>query len=205
MEGRGPFCGRALKPILSGAALGLTILCGVCPALAKPAFTEGRTQVGLRLETGWALDDHHYSPLADIYDQGVGFEGGYTLSAGVYFGAAFDYFFEQEETGSTAQLLLASGVLGYDFGLTDSFVLRPDLGVGYGRIGRSYYDGSSKADAQLVWIPGLRALVGFGKWFVSPEVHLCIFETPDEDSGDAVTVGLHASGVFASLGGGLTF
>ena len=42
-------------------------------------------------------------------------------------------------------------------------------------------------------------------WFVSPELRICIFDTPDEQSGDAVEKGLHASGVIASLGGGLAF
>jgi len=203
-KGRG-LCGRALKPVLSAAAFSLTIVCCVCPSRAEAAFTGGRTQVGLSLGTGRVLNGDYNAPLADIYDFGVGLGAGHTLSAGVYFGATFDYFLEQDGIGSTAQLLLASGVLGYDFGLTDAFVLRPELGVGYGRIGRSYFNGQSKADSKLVWIPGLKAIFGFGGWFVSPELRICIFDTPDEQSGDSVEKGLHASGVIASFGGGLEF
>jgi len=201
----GGVCSRALKPMLNAAAFCLAILCCVRPALAEAAFTEGRTQVSLSVQTGRMLDSDYHAPLADIYDFGLGLGAGHTLTAGVYFGAAFDYFLEQDDIGSTAQLLLASGVLGYDFGLNDAFVLRPEFGVGYGRIGRSYFNGQSKADSKLVWLPGLRAIFGFGDWFVSPELRVCIFDSPDEESGDAVERGLHASGVIASFGGGLAF
>ena len=201
----GGLCGRALKPVLSAAAISLAILCCVRSALAEGAFTGGRTQVSVGLQTGRVLNDDYHAPLADIYDLGMGLGAGHTLSVGVYLGAAFDYFLQQTGTGSTAQLLLASGVLGYDFRLNDAFVLRPELGVGYGRIGRSYYNGQSKADSKLVWVPGLRGFFGFGDWFISPELRICIFDTPDEESGDAVESGLHASGVIASFGGGLAF
>ncbi len=200
----GALCDRALKPV-SAAAFSLAILCRVRPALAEAAFTERRTQVSLDLETGRVLNGDDNAPLADIYDFGVGLGAGHTLSAGVYFGVTFDYFLKQDGIGSTAQLLWQVACSDTISVLaTPSYSDRNSVSAMV-VLAVPILNGSSKADSKLVWVPGLKALFSFGHWFVSELRASRVFDTPDEQSGDAVEKGLHASGVIASLGGGLAF
>ena len=87
-------------------------------------------KLGLGFRYGAMLSDGDLNPWAS----GLGLDVGYTLPNAVYLGASFEYFF-----GSSQQLLgikldanlwQLSAEGGYDFGIGQSFVIRPKVGVG---------------------------------------------------------------------------
>jgi len=185
------------------SAMCVAVLCTPSFAQGQQSPTRGRTQLSVGLQTGKLLEDRYFPPIADVYDAGIAFQAGHTFQPGVYLGAAFDYFFVQDDPGASAQALQAGGVFGYDFSLGTSFALRPELGVGYGRIGVTSASGVSSPRTTLVWLPGLRGTFAASGWFASTGLRLSIFETADDVDGDAVSAGVHASSVLWNLSIGL--
>ncbi len=98
------------------------------PASAQPA-TANTIQPSGGFQYGFDLDGQ-----LNPWGPGLGLGVGYTLPAGVYLGARFEYFFGSKETSPDTDVsvnlweLFAEG--GYDLGLGDAFVLRLKGDVG---------------------------------------------------------------------------
>jgi hypothetical protein len=130
----------------SGAAL----FCLVSTAAAETPFTEEKVQLAGNLGFGFAMDDDDTCEDGDCvsdmnpYGFGIGAQGGYTLGrTNFYFGGLFQFYFGDTEdtqvgvgglatgeSNESANLWLLQGIFGYDFGLSRSIVLRPELGLG---------------------------------------------------------------------------
>ena len=100
------------------------------PAEPSGPRTANSLQLGLGFRYGAMLNDGDFNPWAS----GLGLDAGYTLPNAIYLGGSFEYFF-----GTTRGLLGVSAATniwqlsaegGYDFGIGQSFVIRPKVGVG---------------------------------------------------------------------------
>ena len=92
-----------------------------------PAFTSNRASVAVGIRYG-----------TNDLNAGAGLHAGYTLDIPIYIGGAFDYWFGSSETvASPAGEITAEssgwnvfGLVGYDLGITRTFVIRPYGGLG---------------------------------------------------------------------------
>jgi hypothetical protein len=114
----------------AGMLSGLAALAVAAPSFAEPA-TSGSLQLGVGFRYGVELHDGDVNPWAT----GLGANVGYTLPAiPIYLGGNIEYFFGNTVGSGSVELkarlwqIHAEG--GYDIGLTDTFVLRPKLGLG---------------------------------------------------------------------------
>jgi hypothetical protein len=100
------------------------------PVEQRGPRTASSLQLGLGFRYGAMLSDGDLNPWAS----GLGLDFGYTLPNAVYLGGSFEYFFGTEqqllEATLSSHLWQLSAEGGYDFGLGDSFVIRPKVGVG---------------------------------------------------------------------------
>jgi hypothetical protein len=178
----------------------LAALTVVSTAAADPAFTLGRPSAAARLQYGADMSDLE----ANVYSLGAGVRGGYTLDVGVYMGLSFDYFL-----GSTGDVLggevsgniwqvMAEG--GYDFGLSPTIVLRPQLGFGmtgwsmewcYTGFGE---DCESDSGNDVAMAPGAVALFDLGMLFLSGELRYEIIFA--EETQSALFIGAGAGMAF---------
>jgi hypothetical protein len=118
----------SFRRLFVSAAISLlaTLFASEASAL-EPPFTESRLTVGGGPRIG-----------GNGLNFGLGGEIGFTLEAQVYIGALGDYWFgdheEQSVFGITQEAESSGwdvlGVVGYDFGISETFVLRPFGGAG---------------------------------------------------------------------------
>jgi hypothetical protein len=162
-------------------------------AMGNP-FTQSRAQVFGGLRFG-----------SDNLNFGLGIKGGYTLPMDLYVGGMFDYFFGEHEESTVNQthneysysLWLLAPEVGYDFGITPAFMLRPFGGIGVAAVnGESCTQGPgidicydfSESDVGLI-LGGL-ANYSVGPVFFGGELRFLLYED------EALIVGLHAGGAF---------
>jgi hypothetical protein len=120
---------RANQHVIVAVTLALfTALLSAEARAIEPPFSEGRVTVGGGVRIG-----------GNSLNFGLGGDVGYTLeSSTVYLGALADYWFGDHEEQSVLGLTATAarwgwdvlGVVGYDFGITEAFVLRPYGGAG---------------------------------------------------------------------------
>jgi hypothetical protein len=171
----------------------LTFAPAPASAMGNP-FTQNRGQVlgGLRFGS-------------DELNFGLGIKGGYTLPMDLYLGGSFDYFFG-EHNESTANgyhyeydfsFWMLAPEVGYDFGITPAFMVRPFGGIGLAVVngescgngpGLNYCDDFSESDVGLT-IGGL-ASYSVGSVFFGGELRLLLYEEA------ALVLGLHVGGAF---------
>jgi hypothetical protein len=187
--------GRREKLLLLGllAFASLMLVPARASAMGNP-FTQNRVQAlgGLRVGS----NDLNF---------GLGLKAGYTLPMDLYVGGMFDYFFGEDYantvgptqyTGSFEIFLLAPEV-GYDFGITPAFMVRPFGGIGLASVdaescgqgpGISYCVDDSESDV-LVTLGGL-VHYSIGRVFFGGELRVLLYES------EAVALGVHAGGAF---------
>jgi opacity protein-like surface antigen len=102
----------------------------VAPVEPRGPRTASSLQLGVGFRYGAMLNDGDLNPWAS----GLGLDVGYTLPNAIYLGGSFEYFFgtSQQVLGFTAtsNIWQLSAEGGYDFGIGQSFVIRPKVGVG---------------------------------------------------------------------------
>jgi hypothetical protein len=118
------------RGVVAVAALAAVLAVPREASALDPAETWGKTSLlgGLRFGTNSAR-------------LGIGFRGGHTLKQGVYIGGMFDYFFGRTfrssfpglDTDTTFRLLTVAAEGGFDFRVTEKFMVRPFGGIGVGR------------------------------------------------------------------------
>ena len=109
-------------------------LCGVfaaAPARAQEPFTRSTGQVGGQVMFGAYVGQDDPNP----YGLGLGANAGYTLDFDLYLGGRFDYFFGGDDDTLVGEVssnfLDLMFVAGYDIAAGESFVVRPQLGLGW--------------------------------------------------------------------------
>ena len=128
------------RTIKLGWLVAITILVVIAAprqAAAAPPTLE-TVQIDLGVRYGLALESLDYDPWGFGYGGGIG----YTLDSAIYLGATFDWFDgeeveyptptrypEPEMVGGNYWQALVHG--GYDLELSDRFVFRPKVGVGW--------------------------------------------------------------------------
>ncbi len=123
---------KTLAATLFALALPLTF---ATSALAEIPATVGVLQLDVGFRYGMGFEDEGPNP----FGMGLGVGLGYTLQSSVYVGGVFDYFFGETvteddlgvELETSANLWQAMGEVGYDLGLSESWVLRGKGGLGY--------------------------------------------------------------------------
>ena len=114
-----------------------TLIAAPRQAAATPPTVE-QVQIDLGVRYGLPLESLDYNPWALGFGGGIG----YTLASSIYLGASFDWFqgeeIEYPAVGFEADPILVGGNYwqalvhgGYDMELSDSFVFRPKVGVGW--------------------------------------------------------------------------
>ncbi len=123
-----------MKYLLSCSVM-LALTASATGARAEPPFTADKGQVGAQLGYGAHTGDSDVTP----YGFGLGAHGGYTFAPGFHLGGRLEFHFGEKESitvlGVNAGSVSASSFSfmvepGYDIGLTDGFVLRPQMGIG---------------------------------------------------------------------------
>lgn len=204
------------RALACAAAVAATLAAGT--AFADPAFTANTPQVGGGLQYGIFMGDDEGDP-PNPYNLGLNVRGGYTLDMGLYVGGVVDYFFgESKEVGVAGfntevsmNIYQLGAEVGYDLGLSPTFVLRPKLGLGYGTgVGEVEFNGSTSEsdESGLAITPGVQGLFDLGGLFLSVEGRYNIFniesESPD-GTGGTTTTDFDASGLLLGVGVGATF
>ena len=127
------------RSVRSACAVALlsSVLASSATAEAEPPATARAVQVGLGFVYGQELEKGSFNP----WGTGIGVAGGYTLAQGIYLGGNFDYFlgeeaqrFEPTDPGYSANYWELMAMGGYDFGLSEHWVLRPKLGAGIAQL-----------------------------------------------------------------------
>ncbi len=201
-----------MKKIVAAAAFVSTCLMAFSAA-ADPAFTANKPQVGANLQYGVYMgDDGGADDPLNPYGLGLNLRGGYTLDFGLYVGAGFDYFFgETEETeipgfGSfevSTNIYQFGAEVGYDVGVSPTFVLRPKLGLGLATAVAEVEGGGDSDDGDesgLAISPGVQALFDVGSVFVSADVRYNILSI-EPDGGES----FDSSGLLIGAGVGAAF
>jgi opacity protein-like surface antigen len=188
--------------LTSGVVLALAV--SAFTANAEPAFTANKPQVAADLGYGiWTGDGD-----TNGYGLGLGVNGGYTLDMGLYVGARFDYFFggSQDVPGVASVSygiwnLMAEA--GYDIGIGDSMLVRPQLGLGLATahgetcitnplVGGQVCDSSS--EGKFAVAPGGTFLYNLGGPFVGATLR---YEHVFVDNGNADGLLINATGGMA--------
>lgn len=162
-------------------------------AMGNP-FTQNRAQVlgGFRFGS-------------DDMNLGLGLKAGYTLPMDLYVGGMFDYFFGESDEStingvhyeSSFSIFLLAPEVGYDFGITPAFMVRPFGGIGLASVqaeacgegpGVSFCNDASDSDVGLT----LGGLVSYsvGSIFFGGELRFLLYED------EALIVGAHVGGAF---------
>lgn len=171
-------------------------------AAAEEPFTADKGQVGLQLMYGIDMEDGDLNP----YGFGLAPQGGYTISPGVYIGGRFDYFFggsekvsvlgvEAETSFNIYQFLLEAG---YDVGLNEAMVLRPKLGLGFGKVSAEMCSGGTcieaDSDTEFVLSPGVNFLYNFDPIYLNIDARYNMLMA--EENSEAFVLGAGAGFVF---------
>lgn len=148
--------------VAAGALVAFSLNLGEARAQSTPPATVRVLQIGAGFRYGIDFEEGDMNP----FGPGLGLDAGYTLPSAIYFGGVFDYFFGDTEEGPGYEVdanvwqVMAEG--GYDFALSDSWVLRGKGGVGYGALkSESCVSGvagntcSDDSDGGLAVAPGL--------------------------------------------------
>lgn len=122
-----------MKYLLSSCVM-LALGASAVSARAEVPFTGGKGQVGAQLGYGAHTGDSDVTP----YGFGLGAHGGYTFEPGFHLGGRLEFHFGEKEStsalGVTGSLAASSFSFmvepGYDFGLAEGVVLRPQMGIG---------------------------------------------------------------------------
>jgi len=123
---------RVLSFLISARVMAGTFLLA-SPSVAAPA-TQSSFDASVGFRYGFPSGDSRWNP----FGAGLGLDLGYTLKFPVHLGGTLEYFFgsERESDGlvQTSRSLHVLGQGGYDLGLGERFVLRPELGIGLARV-----------------------------------------------------------------------
>lgn len=107
---------------------------------AEDRWTVGSVQLGVGPNYGFYIAEDEEIP--DTRGPGAHLTAGYTLSMGMYLGGEVNYFVGRTETfeyeGVLADInwtvLQFGAEVGYDVSLGPKWIVRPKLGLGYGRV-----------------------------------------------------------------------
>lgn len=136
----------------------------VAPVEPRGPHTANSLQLGLGFRYGAKLSDHRLNPWAS----GLGLDVGYTLPNAIYLGGSFEYFFGSSEEvlgiTATSNVWQLSAEGGYDFGIGQSFVIRPK--VGFGVAGVAWTFESCPLDAECENIKETKAAILPGATFL---------------------------------------
>lgn len=176
-------------------------------AVAEPAFTTSKTQVGVALGygiyTGESADDSF-----NAYGVGFGVRGGYTLSPGVYLGGVFDYYLGDSgniaEVETSANIYQFEAEVGYDLGLGSKVALRPKIGIGYGILAsevKSSAFTASNTSSAFAFTPGVQVLFDLKPVFLSADIRYNILSSKPEGATESSS----ASGLLLGAGAGIAF
>jgi hypothetical protein len=142
---------------------------------------------------------------SDNLNFGLGLKAGYTLPMDLYVGGMFDYFFGEHDEStingvhyeSSFSFWMLSPEVGYDFGITPAFMMRPFGGIGLAAAdvescgqgpGVNYcVDGS---DSDVVLTLGGLASYSIGSVFFGGELRFLLY------NDEALVIGFHAGGAF---------
>lgn len=159
------------------AALAASVVCLGAVAHAQEAFTAGKPQVGVTLGYGIYTGDD-LGGDTNPYGLGFGVRGGYTLDMNVHVGASFEYFLgaSKDVPGGSYSVNVWNMMLepGYDLGVGENMVLRPQLGLGMSHvkaegcvtlpppIGTGSETCNDNGDTKFALAPGAMFLMDFG-------------------------------------------
>jgi opacity protein-like surface antigen len=177
--------------------LALVALTALAPASAFAMgnpFTQNRVQV---------LGGPRFG--SDELNFGLGIRGGYTLPMDLYVGGTFDYFIGEHNESTVNEyhseydfsFWLLTPEVGYDFGITPAFMVRPFGGIGLATVngescvngpGLNYCDDFSESDVGLT-IGGLVSY-SVGSVFFGGELRFLLYDD------EALVLGAHVGGAF---------
>jgi opacity protein-like surface antigen len=182
---------RLLLPLLVFAATALAA--APASAMGNP-FTQNRAQVLGGLRVG-----------SDNLNFGLGLKAGYTLPIDLYVGGMFDYFFGEHDENTingvhnehSFSIFLLAPEVGYDFGITPEFMVRPFGGIGLASAhveacsqgpGVNFCADESRSDVGLT----LGGLVHYsiGRAFFGGELRFLLYDS------EALVLGVHGGGAF---------
>jgi hypothetical protein len=162
-------------------------------AMGNP-FTQNRVQALGGLRVG-----------SNNLNFGLGLKAGYTLPMDLYVGGMFDYFFGEDNESTIGpvhnehsfSIFLLAPEVGYDFGITPAFMVRPFGGIGLASAqvevcsrgpAVNYCADDSQSDVGLT----LGGLVHYsvGRLFLGGELRFLLYDS------EAVVLGVHAGGAF---------
>lgn len=184
-----------------------TLACGTTVALACFAlmagaaepFTQEKAQISGHVGYGFAMDDN-YADL-NVYSFGFGARGGYTFYPPIYVGGVFDFFIGESEdvtapfvsTEVSANAWLVQAEVGYDFGVSQSVVLRPKAGIGVTTVNAEICTGPilvtcpDDSESDFSFAPGLEIPIDLGGLYIAPEAR---FNLVDDASGFIMAFGI---------------
>lgn len=186
---------------LVGGALAVGAFMLAPLAHAQP-FTQDAVQVTGGVTYGLYMGDDEGDP-PNPYGLGLGAAVGYTLGPQIYLGGEFNYFLggsaEQQGFEYDINIYYFGAVVGYDLDLSPQFVLRPELGIGYGTASASFGDQSESESALIVPV-GAAALYSMGSWFLGAEARYAYMSVEFEGSESR-----NVSGLFLTARAGAAF
>jgi len=188
-----------MKKYWLASAAALIVSASVNVAHAEEGFTWNKPQVGAALGYGIWTGDGDINP----YGFDLGLHGGYTLDMGLYVGGRFEYFLGESQGNSNFGIwnLMAEG--GYDIGIGENMVIRPQLGLGMANVHAKVcvaFLGPeqcfSNSDSYFSAAPGAFFMYSFGGPFIDAGLRFQHIFHDGTGSGD---------GLLLNVGGGMAF